>query len=220
MAGSAQTKSILVGRMVFQAQIECFQACLRDKVTFWRSKPWFLPFHFLSYCPVGFETFHRMSLECTGWIEGNKRFNLGFGRICRVKNVQTVRFLQGLKSASKMQFLVWFCKNEDFRVFRPKAALFYVHWELSELVFVRASVKKEQFLYWLQFEKQNEIGRVNVPSTWIYKYIDLENVFWLQKDFDALCFESTIFVSDIRILQWRYEASLNRYIRLNFFCRL
>ena len=48
-------------------------------------------------------------------------------------------------------------------VIRPKAALFYVHWELSELVFVRPSIKRDLFSKWPWFEKQNETEHVYVP---------------------------------------------------------
>ena len=48
------------------------------------------------------------------------------------------------------QFSFWaFFHTLDPDFFRPKAALFYVHWELSELVFVRPSVKKDLFSKWL-----------------------------------------------------------------------
>ena len=96
-------------------------------------------------------------------------------------------------------------------IFRPKAALFYVHWELSELVFVRPSVKKELFLYWPWYEKQNETEHVYVPWACIYKYIDSENVICLQQDFYTPCFANKIFVSDIRVLQWSFIESVYRY---------
>ena len=81
-------------------------------------------------------------------------------------------------------------------IFRPKAALFYVHWELSELVFVRASVKKELFSKWFWFEKHNEIEHVYAPWAWMYNDIVFENAFWLQKELYAPCFASTILLSD------------------------
>ena len=45
-------------------------------------------------------------------------------------------------------------------------------------------------------EKYKEIERVSVPWARIYKYIDSENVLWLQKDFGVLCFGSPIFLSE------------------------
>ena len=72
-----------------------------------------------------------------------------------------MQFAQGYARRRKRIYAVKRCGFSHF----PAEGRTFLRTLGAQRTSVRASVKKEQFLYWLWFEKQNEIGRVNVPST-------------------------------------------------------
>ena len=90
-----------------------------------------------------------------------------------------------------------FDRLEKTRHFYPAEGRTFLRTVGAQRASVRPSVHQKKAVFkWLQIEKYNEIERVCVPWARIYKYIDSENVFWLQKRFGILCFGSTILLSE------------------------
>ena len=86
--------------------------------------------------------------------------------------------------------------SPEFDFFFPAEGRTFLRTLGSQRTSVRTYVKKGLFFKWPWYEKQNETERVYVHWPSIYTYIDSENVFWLQTDFDTACFGSTISLSE------------------------
>ena len=67
------------------------------------------------------------------------------------------------------------------KIFRPKAALFYVHWELSELVFVRSFVRPSKGTCFQNGSSLRNRMKLNMCT-----YLEYESmwVLTLKMDFD------------------------------------